>query len=61
MSEPYEGMFIPVEPLTVVPLDQAKVMDCTPRPRLPRETKGAGFSETKLPVIDACDPNGSCC
>lgn len=62
MSEPYTGMFIPVEPLNEIPLDAATTMDCTARLRRPEETKGSGFSETRLPIEEACcDPNGGCC
>lgn len=62
MSEPYAGMFIPVEPLNEIPLDVAIPMDCTARVRLPAETKGPGFRETRLPVGEVCcDPNSDCC
>ena len=57
---PYEGMFAAVEPLTEVPLDQAKPFDCrrTAR-RHPGETKGQGYDATTA-AADCCGSGGCC-
>ena len=59
--EPYAGQFIAIQPYQEVPLEDAVEMDCKPRLRTPQETKGASFSETRLPIADCCSPDEGCC
>lgn len=60
-APPYAGAFAPVEPLTPVPLDQAKPFDCRRTARRdPRETKGQGYDATTEAGPECCGP-GDCC
>jgi ubiquinone/menaquinone biosynthesis C-methylase UbiE len=59
-KEPYCGHFEFIEPLTPVPLSEAKPFDCSGmRLRHPKETKGQDYNAT----VDAsqCVDGGSCC
>ena len=62
-KEPYKGQFAYVEPLTEVPLDDAKPFDCRRNAtRDPRETKGSDYVATTEPDQSACacGPDGCC-
>ncbi len=61
--EPYAGLFETVEPLTEIPLDDAKPFDCRRSVRRhPRETKGQDYSVTTDESDSACrGPGESCC
>ena len=60
--EPYEGMFIPVEPREAIPLGQARPFETRgPGRRDPEETKGADFELTTGPAKDCCEPDTTCC
>lgn len=68
-SEPYKDMFVYVDPVEEVPMDQAEDFSCsTTRIRRPEETKGHGYDVT-TESSDCCSPgsaqngNGSssCC
>jgi len=60
LSEPYTGMFQPIEPRDPVPVEKAAPFDCRrSRRRHPRETKGIDYRETTQPTTDCCGP--SCC
>lgn len=62
MQAPYDGMFLPVEPLDEIPIDLAKPFDCnTARLRSAKETKGQSYSATMFSELPICDPNGGCC
>jgi len=58
--EPYAGQFAAVEPVTPVPLDEARPFDCRRSARRdPRETKGLDYrATTDAPA--ACGPDGCC-
>lgn len=57
---PYSGSFEFIEPLTEIPLDDAKPFDCTRTSlRDPRETKGLEYRVT-TDASQCCD-GGSCC
>lgn len=57
---PYEGQFVPVEPLEPVPADEARPFDCSrPRHRHPRETKGQEYDATTEASI--CTDGVNCC
>jgi SAM-dependent methyltransferase len=57
---PYADSFEFIEPLTPVPLDEAKPFDCSRTAlRHPRETKGLDYSAT-TDASQCCD-GGSCC
>ena len=59
--EPYEGMFIPVEPREAIPLGQAGPFEPNdPARRDPKETKGKDFSVTTAPAKDCCEPDTTC-
>ena len=61
-KEPYNDLFIPIEPITDVPLESAKPMDCLGSPvRHPRETKGPRYDLTLLSDGDCCSPDSDCC
>lgn len=58
--EPYARDIIPVQPLTPVPLDEAKPFDCSrDAVRSPRETKGLEYRVTT--EAGACCEPGKCC
>ncbi len=58
---PYAEHFEFVEPLTPVPLEEAKPFDCArTAPRQPRETKGQGYDVTTTGKSECCD-GGTCC
>lgn len=60
--EPYARDIIPVEPLEIIPLEEAADFDCRRAAlRHPRETKGAGYDATDLSGAGCCEPGGSCC
>lgn len=57
-SGAYEGMFEFVDPREEVPLEDAKLFDCSQtRLRHPRETKGQGYDAT-TEASDCCSPGG---
>jgi arsenite methyltransferase len=59
---PYAGMFEPVLPRQLVPIESAPVFDCHRSTfRDPRETKGHGFSETDQSSGTDCGTGGLCC
>jgi arsenite methyltransferase len=59
--EPYQGMFETVEPLQMVPLDEAAPFDCTRTSvRRPRETKGQDYAVTSAAAAACCGPEGCC-
>jgi SAM-dependent methyltransferase len=61
MSEPYVGMFVPVEPIDEIPLAEATEFDCRrSKLRSPHETKGLEYHETRVSE-GACDASGGCC
>ena len=62
MSEPYSGLFLPVEPINEIPLDDAETFDCRRNAlRHPRETKGMDYDETILSDSGVCDSSSGCC
>lgn len=65
MSAPYDGQFIPIEPINEIPLEQAQEFNCdTNRPRDPRETKGLQYNLTIQSTGEECCGGGSgdsCC
>lgn len=62
MREPYAGMFLPVEPLEEIPLDDATEFDCKRnRYRSPRETKGLDYDATMVSDQGVCDMDSDCC
>ncbi len=62
MHAPYDGMFVPVQPLNNIPLDQAKDFDCKRATlRSPRETKGIDYDATVVGDSADCDPDSGCC
>jgi arsenite methyltransferase len=61
-SEPYTGLFEPVEPLEEVPLADAVPFDCRHFARRdPRETKGLDYDATTEASSPCCTPGGACC
>lgn len=61
-KEPYAGMFEPIDPREMVPLDEAAAFDCRRSARRdPRETKGADYQATTEPTGKCCGEEGSCC
>ena len=55
MAEPYAGQFIAVQPQQEIPIEKAKVFDCsTDHLRDPKVTKGGKMN---LPISDG----GDCC
>lgn len=62
MQEPYADMFIPVEPINEIPLDDASTFDCRRSTlRHPRETKGLDYDETIISDHGVCDAGSGCC
>ena len=65
MQAPYQDMFIPVQPITEIPVDKAQPYDCdVNRVRDPRETKGQQYNLTTQSTGEACcggSDSGSCC
>jgi arsenite methyltransferase len=63
--EPYKPHFEPIEPRTLVPLDEAPSFPCTGGALLrhPGETKGENYRATTEAASDGCCSNGSggCC
>ncbi|MEA3210553.1 MAG: arsenite methyltransferase [Chthoniobacter sp.] len=58
---PYREHFDFVEPLTPVPLEEARPFDCTRAAiRHPRESKGLAYDATTA-AAQCCDSGGSCC
>lgn len=58
---PYAGMFEPVEPRDLVPLEVAQPFDCRrSRHRHPRETKGEAYAVTTDATNPCCGPKGCC-
>jgi arsenite methyltransferase len=61
-QEPYQGMFAPVAPRWMVPLEKAREFSLEPmRLRHPREAKGFSYHETKINGPARDPKNGSCC
>lgn len=62
---PYAGMFDPVLPRQLVPIESASEFDCNRSTfRDPRETKGHGYYDTDQTLRTAgtdCGPGGLCC
>jgi len=53
--EPYAGEFVALSPRTEIPETERVVFDCCrTEPRHPRETKGAGYRETRSPGESSC-------
>ena len=62
MREPYAGLFLPVEPKTSISPDEAAEFDCQrAKQRLPRETKGLEYNETRISDQGVCDASANCC
>jgi len=60
-QEPYAGHVTAIEPAESISAEQADVYDCRRNVvRDPRETKGQGYQETKLPGEDCCGSEGCC-
>ncbi len=60
--EPYADNIIPVEPLDLVPVEEATPFDCKRSTvRHPRETKGLDYDLTNLSGAPCCEPGGDCC
>lgn len=60
-QEPYTNMFDAIEPRVVVPLEDAKPLDCRRSTRRhPRETKGLEYHAT-TEATSGCSDEGSCC
>lgn len=60
--EPYRKYFEFVEPLTEVPLEEAKPFDCKRTSlRHPRESKGQDYNATTEANSTCCDGGGSAC
>lgn len=59
--EPYAGQFDFVEPLTNIPLNEAKPFDCRRSSiRDPRQTKGQDYNVTTEASASCCGPDGCC-
>ena len=59
---PYHGSFTPIEPIELIPLDEACAFDCDRnRLRDPRETKGLEYSTTTEASGPNCGTDGVCC
>lgn len=59
--DPYAGQFIPVEPITEIPLDAAKNYDCRRNNRRSaRESKGQDYDVTQA-SDGTCGVDGACC
>ena len=65
MKAPYDGQFIPVEPITAISKENAQPYDCNVnRTRDPRETKGQQYNLTIQSTGEECcggDSGDSCC
>ena len=64
MAAPYEGQFIPIEPINAISPKDAKPYDCSGnRPRDPRETKGQQYDLTIQSTGEDCcgGSSDSCC
>jgi len=62
MKEPYAGMFLAVEPLEEISLEEAAEFDCRRQAlRHPRETKGMDYDATVVSDASVCSVDGSCC
>ena len=60
-QEPYEGMFVPIEPREPIPLDAALPFDCRRSSlRDPKQTKGIEYTVTTQPTASCCGPDGCC-
>jgi arsenite methyltransferase len=60
-SAPYEGQFSAVEPISPIPLEEARPFDCRRTvKRHPRETKGQDYDATTEAAGDCCGPGGCC-
>ena len=60
-QEPYEGMFVPIEPREPIPLDAALPFDCRRSSlRDPKQTKGIEYNVTTQPTASCCGPDGCC-
>ncbi len=58
-QEPYKDMFVYVDPVEEVPIDQAETFPCsTTRIRRPEETKGHGY-EVSTEGSDCCSPGSA--
>lgn len=61
-QEPYAGMFEPIEPRAMVPVEDASSFDCRrAKRRHPRETKGQDYDLTTESRGPSCDADGPCC
>lgn len=61
-QKPYSDVFLAVEPLEQIPLQEATTFNCDRlRLRHPRETKGEDYNETLLKGSDDCDSLVDCC
>jgi ubiquinone/menaquinone biosynthesis C-methylase UbiE len=62
-SGPYASETVAVEPQVPVPEDERTPFDCSrTAPRHPRESKGAAFTDTRMPAApSSCGPGGGCC
>lgn len=62
MKEPYAGLFLAVEPLEEILLEDAAEFDCRRQAlRHPRETKGMDYDATVVSDASVCSVDGSCC
>ncbi len=60
--QPYAQDVIPVEPLSIVPLEDAAEFDCGRSARRPpKETKGLDYRVTEFSGGACCEPGGNCC
>lgn len=60
-TEPYSGLFEPVEPRESVPVESAVEFDCRrSKRRSPRETKGLEYRATTEPAASSCDGEPCC-
>jgi len=59
---PYGGTIIGLQPMNIIPLDDAQPMSCHGKPtRTPREMKGEDYDLTQMSGEDCCGPDGNCC
>lgn len=59
---PYQNLFIPIEPLDEVPLEQAPAFRCSSmRLRHPRESKGLEYDATDSSASGNCGTDIPCC
>ena len=60
-KEPYKNHFAFIDPVTPVPLDEARPFDCSQTPvRHPRQTKGADYNAT-TEASQCCDGGATAC